>query len=125
MTGAVMALAGAEGGAGYAGSPGTIAWSNIYAISGGSTDSVTLSGVTGAMSVSAANSGTSALHYTLNGVSQAYTGAFSWPEGQSLLWYVIGPGSGTITVTNASAGGTLASFNYLINAPTGLGGEFE
>jgi hypothetical protein len=122
LTGVVMALLGAESGAGYAGTPGTVAWANINAVSGGSTNQVTLSGVTGAMSVSATNSGPSTLYYTLGDVSQAYSGAFSWPEGQTLLWYVIGGGSGTVTVTNASAGVELSAFTYVITEPTGVRG---
>jgi hypothetical protein len=122
MTGAVMAAATLGASVGYSGSPGTIAWGNINAVSGGATGSVTLTGITGAMSVSATNSGPSQLFYTLNGVNKAYAGPFSWPEGQALIWSVIGAGSGTITVTNASAGGTLNSFTYVIVPPTRSGG---
>jgi hypothetical protein len=120
MSGALMAVMAAEGGANYSGTPGTISWANINAVSGGSTNLVTLSGITGAMSVSAGITGGSALYYTLNGVNQLYSGAFSWPEGESLLWYVIGAGSGTVTVTNASAGATLSTFTYVITSPTGM-----
>jgi hypothetical protein len=96
-----------------------VIWTNIYATSGGSTNYETLSGVTGSITVSAANSGGSSLGYTLNGVNYPYSGAFAWPEGQSLGWYVIGPGSGTITVTY-NGGTALASFTYTIrNARTG------
>jgi hypothetical protein len=117
-----MALAASHAVTGYSGTPGLIAWANINAVSGGSTNQVTLSGVTGAMSVSATNSGPSALYYTLGDVSQAYSGPFSWPEGQTLLWYVIGGGSGTVTVTNASTDTELSAFTYVITEPTGVRG---
>ncbi len=118
-----MALAGGEGGANYSGTPGTIAWGDIDAVSGGSTNQVTLTGITGVMSVSAAITGASTLYYTLGDVNALYAGPFGWPEGQTLLWYVIGPGSGTITVTNASTDTELDSFTYVITSPTGHGGD--
>jgi hypothetical protein len=119
MTGAVMAAAASLAVTGYSGTPGAIGWGDINAVSGGSTNTVTLSGVTGSMSVSATMTGGATLYYTLNGVNAPYAGPFAWPEGQSLIWYVIGAGAGTITVTNASAGTTLSSFTYNIAAPTG------
>ncbi|HEY2051207.1 MAG TPA: hypothetical protein VGH03_17850 [Caulobacteraceae bacterium] len=115
MTGVVMGAAAAGGPTGFSGTPGTIAWGNINAVSGGATNLVTLSGITGAITVSAAITGGAALSYTLNGVNRPYSGAFQWPEGQALGWTVIGPGTGTVTVT--SEGSTLDSFTYLIVPP--------
>ncbi len=116
-----MALAGG-GVTGYSGTPGTIAWGNINSVSGGATNQVTLSGVTGSMSVSAAITGGGVLYYVLGDVNAPYAGPFSWPEGQTLLWYIIGAGSGTVTVTNASTDTQLESFTYVITPPTGPGG---
>jgi hypothetical protein len=115
MTGALMAVAAAGGPTGYTGSAGTIAWGNVNAVSGGSTNLVTLSGITGALTIAASNSGGSQLYYTLNDVNQLYSGPFAWPEGQALGWYLIGSGAGTITVT--SDGATIDSFTYLIVPP--------
>ena len=122
MSGVVMGAAAAGGPTGYSGTPGMIAWGNISGVSGGSTGSVTLTGVTGALTVAAANSGPSQLYFTLGDVNAPYAGSFQWPEGQTLLWYVIGPGSGTVTVTNASNGVVLDSFTYVIIPPTRSGG---
>ena len=116
MSGAVLCLAGAGAAAGGgSGTPGAVLWSNIYAASGGSTNLETLSGITGSLSITATNSGGSTLYYTLNGVNKAYAGAFAWPNGQALGWYVIGPGSGTVAVSYS--GTALASFTYTITNP--------
>jgi hypothetical protein len=115
VSGVLLAGAAAGGPTGYAGAPGSISWGNINAVSGGSTNLVTLSGVTGALTVSAQNSGPGTLYYTLNSVNAPYAGAFQWPEGQQLGWYVIGSGAGTITVT--SDGETLDSFTYFLVPP--------
>jgi hypothetical protein len=113
-----MALAGGGAPVASSGTPGTIAWGNINAVSGGSTGAVTLTGITGALTVSATNSGPSTLMYTLGSVSQTYAGPFAWPAGQSLIWSVIGAGSGTITVTSENGGGTLDTFTYVIVPPS-------
>ncbi len=121
MSGAVLALAGAGATGGGSGTPGTISWSNVSSVAGGATNSQTLTGVTGSLTISATNSGDSTLGYTLNGTSQPYTGAFAWPNGQTLAWYLIAPGAGTVTVSDA--GGVLASFSYSIRDPRN--GEFS
>ncbi|MDE2357285.1 MAG: hypothetical protein KGL69_11080 [Alphaproteobacteria bacterium] len=119
MTGALMATLGGGSGSGGSGTPGAVSWSNVYATSGGATNFETLSGITGAITVAASNSGASQLGYTLNGVNYTYTGAFAWPEGQSLGWYLIGAGAGTVAVTY-DGGTALASFTYSItNARSG------
>ena len=121
MSGAVAATAGLGAVGSGSGTPGDIVWSDIFAQSGGSTNLETLSGITGALSVSATNTGRSQLGYTLNGASFTYAGPFAWPNGQTLGWYVIGFGAGTITVDGPA--GELASFTYTITNPTS--GEFE
>lgn len=113
MTGVVMAAAACGAPGDGSGTPDAVAWNNIYAQSGGATGFNTLSGVTGAITVAASNSGPSTLGYTLNGVNSAYAGPFAWPEGQSLGWYLIGTGSGTIAVTYGE-GTALDSFTYTI-----------
>jgi hypothetical protein len=119
MTGVVMGAAAGGASIGFSGAPtNTFAWGNINAVSGGATGAVTLTGVTGAMSVSATNSGPGQLMYTLNSVNAPYAGPFAWPEGQTLIWSVIGAGSGTVIVTNESAGGTLDTFTYVIVPPS-------
>jgi hypothetical protein len=121
VSGAVLSLAGAGSPGGGAGTPGAISWGNIYSQAGGSTNSQTLSGITGALTITATNSGDSTLYYTLNGVSSLYTGAFQWPNGQALSWYLVAPGVGTVTVSYA--GGELDSFSYSITNPRT--GEFS
>jgi hypothetical protein len=126
VTGVVMGAAAASGPAGYSGSPGSISWANINAISGGSTNTQTLSGVTGSMSVSAAITGGGLLIVNLGGASPFYyAGQFEWAEGQTLSWTITSPGgtvSGTVTVENATAGTVLDSFTYIVKLPTGGGG---
>ncbi len=121
MSGAVLALAGVGAPGGGSGTPGTIIWSNISSLAGGATNSQTLSGITGSLTISAAITGDSTLGYTLNGVNQLYSGAFAWPNGQALSWYLIGPGTGTVTVSDAA--GELAAFSYVIRNPND--GEFS
>jgi hypothetical protein len=121
VSGAVLALTGAATSGGGSGTPGAISWSNVTSLAGGATNSQTLSGITGALTISAAITGDSTLGYTLNGASQNYSGAFAWPNGQALNWYLIGPGAGTVTVSDAS--GELASFSYSIRDPRT--GEFS
>ncbi len=116
MTGAVLASLGGGAGSGGSGAPGAVSWSNVYATSGGATNFETLSGITGAITVSATNSGGSSLGYTLNGVNFTYAGPFAWPEGQTLGWYLIGAGAGTVSVTY-DGGTALASFTYSITNP--------
>ncbi len=115
MSGAVLALASAGTSGGGSGTPGAISWSNISSLGGGSTNSQTLSGITGSLTISASFTGDSTLGYTLNGASQLYSGAFAWPNGQALSWYLIGPGTGTVTVSDAA--GELAAFSYVIRNP--------
>lgn len=121
MSGAVLALAGVGAPGGGSGTPGAISWSNISSLGGGSTNSQTLSGITGALTISATYTGDSTLGYTLNGTSQLYAGAFAWPNGQTLSWYLIGPGTGTVTVSDGS--GELDAFSYVIRNPND--GEFS
>lgn len=130
MTGVVMGAAAAAGGVtGYSGTPGAITWANINAISGGSTNAETLSGVTGSMSVSASITGAGLLIVNLGGASPFYyAGPFVWAEGQSLSWTVTSPGataSGAVTVENTSAGQSLGSFTYVVRAPSGGGGGIQ
>ncbi len=121
MSGAVLALAGVGAPGGGSGTPGTVNWSNVSSLAGGSTNSQTLSGITGSLTISAGYTGDSTLGYTQNGVNQLYTGAFAWPNGQALSWYLIGPGTGTVTVSDAA--GVLDSFSYSIRDPRT--GEFS
>jgi hypothetical protein len=122
VSGAVLSLAGAGAAGGGSGTAGAISWTNIYSQSGGATNEQTLSGITGSLTITATNSGDdSTLYYTLNGVSSLYTGAFQWPNGQALSWYLIAPGVGTVTVSGPS--GVLDSFSYSITNPRN--GEFS
>jgi hypothetical protein len=126
MSGAMLALAGAGAAGGYSGSPGAISWSNLTGIGGSSTNSVTLSGVTGAMSVTASQTGLGYLYYTVgSGALTRYAGAFLWPEGETLTWTMTAAGgsvSGTVSVTDATTSTSLGSFTYVLTSPGGLGG---
>jgi hypothetical protein len=120
VTAVLAALGGVAGG--YSGTPATVTWGDINAFDGGSNAMQTLSGITGSMLVSATITGGGSLFYTLNGTTAFYSGAFLWPEGQTLSWGVNSAGgtvSGTVTVTNAIAGATLSTFTYTIKADPG------
>jgi hypothetical protein len=111
------AAAGASEG-GYSGTPGAIAWGNIATVDGGSNNNQTLTGITGAMLVSASITGAGQLFYTLNGgAGTFYAGPFLWPAGQTLSWGVTTGGTnvaGTVTVENADASTTLSTFTYSV-----------
>jgi hypothetical protein len=124
MTGVIAALAASGGaGGGYTGTPGTVSWAHIFGLDSGANAPQTMSGITGAMKITASLTGAGILGYDLNGVSAYYAGAFLWPEGQTLSWSIDNGGSttvsGTVTVTNATAGTTLATFTYTVRADSG------
>ena len=119
MTGAVMTLAGAGGGASSGVTlPGAMAWSNIYGILYGSTNTLTFTLITVAISITAGLSSTGVLYYTKNGAAPvAYTGAFNVVVGDTLSWAVQGSGvAGVVTVTNATRASVMSTFNYTVNA---------
>ncbi|HWE98691.1 MAG TPA: hypothetical protein VG248_02740 [Caulobacteraceae bacterium] len=124
MTGSLAALVGSKGsGAGYTGSPGAVTWANISGFNSGSNGVQTMSGITGSMSVTITNSGLGTVYYTLAGVTKPYAGAFAWANGQTLSWTIVNGGTsteaGTITVTNATASTTLATFTYSVKYTAG------
>jgi hypothetical protein len=125
MTGAVAAAAGADN-EGTSGAPGAMTWSNIFGVRSGTNNAQTISGVTGTILLAAANSGPASLYYGLNGTLALYTAPFAVSNGNTLYWTVISDGAtdtGTIAITNASAGGAaVASFNYVLTGG-GYGGH--
>ena len=124
MTGALAALAsvggvgGGGGGGGYTGSPAAVTWANISGVNDGSNGVQTMSGIIGSVPVTVSSTGSGTLLYTLNGVTSPYTGGFNWPNGQTLSWSIqnntVLTVSGTITVTNAQAASTMATFTYSV-----------
>jgi hypothetical protein len=120
MTGAVMALVGAEGGAGSSGSPAAVAWTAIYGTDNASTNTQTLSGFTGPLSISAAvSSGPVGIAYSLNGGSYAYSGAFTVHPGDTLAWTLSvahAAKSGTLTISYGAGPTTLATIPYSVDS---------
>ena len=120
MAGAVLALMGAGSSAGGGGgSTGTLSWGTINGTIVGANAAQTISGITAAHSLTATISGPGALSTIKNGVTAAYTGAFSVSAGDTLAWQVVNNGkatkAGTITVFDATAGGVeLDSFSYVM-----------
>jgi len=121
-----MALAGAATGGG-SGDLGPLAWSNITGYETGSTNTLTISGITGSVSLAATNSGPCPLYYCLNGTYANYTGPFGVTAGDTLSWMVsnatLGTKAGTIAVT--SGGSAVDSFTYVVGGPSFEGGGFE
>ncbi len=122
-----MALSGAGtgSGGGGGGGGGTIipspapVWSNCYGDAAVSTNTVTIAAITGPISVSATNSGTAGLFYSLNGGFTPYTGAFTVSAGDVLGWTIVNTGlsrkTGTITVINVTnSHSTMATFTYSV-----------
>ena len=126
MTGAVAALAGCNVAAsGSSGSPGAVNWLPMYGVDTVASNTQALSGFTGAISVSAALSGGGTLYYTLNGVLQAYAGAFAVHPADALSWTIaVGKftRTGTLTVTNVTASTTIQAIPYSIDTSWNGGG---
>jgi hypothetical protein len=116
MTGAVMALAagGASGAGGGAVPSPTPVWTTITGTFIGSSNTQTISGISGPISLTASVTGGAPLYYVQNGGGPvAYTGAFPVNPGDTLAWMIMAPGSGTVTVTNVSdSDATLATIPY-------------
>lgn len=117
MTGILIAAAaaptGAAGGVGHA--PNALAYSNVFDQGGGSTQTLTISGIgSGSSTITAAKTGASSLSYSLNGGFANYAGAITVHDGDTLAWTLINPLSvrqnGTVTLT--SGGTALGSFTY-------------
>ena len=63
-------------------------WTSIFDTDVGSTNTITLAGITAPITISAAITGTGTLFYFLNGAFLPYTGAFSASAGDSLGWTI-------------------------------------
>jgi hypothetical protein len=120
VTGAVATTLGAgAGGGGGIVVPGPLAWSNIFDVGAGSTDTQTLTAITTPISISATLSGGGTAHSILNGSAAFYAGAFSVSAGDALAWLIVNAGpiavAGTVTVANQSDGGAvLDTFTYTV-----------
>lgn len=124
MTGAVLGAICGFGGAGdgTTAPPDTLAWSNIFAVSQGATQSLRITGVGGgSTSLTASNSGGSRLFYTRNTASIPYSGAFNVSDGDMIGWWLLNISSvnesGTVVISSGSF--IISTFTYLI-----LGNEF-
>jgi hypothetical protein len=126
VTGAVLVLLDCASGGGGGGGGGGVtltpaAWTNIYNTGIGQNNAVTFSGFTGALSVTATNSGPGILGYAKNGAhfGTPYAGAFTMNASDTLAWVVNEPSggssySGTVVVTDATHSVVLATFTYTI-----------
>ncbi len=123
MTGAILASLAGGGGGGSDVTPAPLDWTDAFGDIIAHTNSQTITGITTPISLAAGASGGGNLHYSLNGGSAGYLGAFAVAAGNTLIWSILNTGtaavSGTVTITNVSDGGaTLDSFNY---TATGVG----
>ena len=119
MTGAILATLGSSGVGGGSGvvtpSP-VLVWSDISGSLGGTTQVLTIAGITVPISISATKTGAAALYYNLNGAFLPYTGTFVVHVGDTLSWTLFSAGAGTVTVLNPSNGGALlATFTYTLS----------
>jgi hypothetical protein len=120
MTG-VSLLRMAEGAAGSGGALGPMSWTNIFGDVAGVTNTQTVSGITGTISVDATVSSYGALHIDKNGTICAFTGPFPVSNGDTLLWEITNATTanvtGTITVKDATHSTTIDTFTYLVRPP--------
>lgn len=117
MTGILAGLAGGNSTVATSGAVATVHWANIFGAGSGSTNKQTLSGFTGAISVSATLSAGGTLYYNLNGTVKAYTGAFAVHPGDVLAWTIsvnTTQASGNLTVTDVTHSATIQVVPYVI-----------
>lgn len=127
MAGALTLMLGegsASGGSG--GALGPLAWNNIYGAPGtrlGVTNTLTISGITGTLTLVCALSGGGRAGPVLNGVMPSAWPAGPWSitvgNGDTLAWAInndsfSGDISGTATITRADTGATVDSFTYFV-----------
>ena len=125
VTGILAALfgtataAGGGGGGGGGDVPDALNWIDIYGVSYGATDTLTVSGITVPISISVTKSGSGTLSYSLNGTVFGYTGAFLVHVGDTLAWIMTTatiPRSGTLTVVNVTdSSTTLKVINFSLS----------
>lgn len=103
--------------------PNAVNWANVSGASPQANANQTVDGCSKSITLSATNSGSGALKYSLDGGAfTSYLSPFSVDAaaGQTLRWQVvaaIGSQSGTVTVKNDSDGGTtLDTFNYTVTS---------
>lgn len=126
MTGAVAATFGARGATpgGPLNAPSPLVWNDIYGEDSGSTQTLTVGGITTPIQLTASRTGGGLLSYIINGAYMPYAGAFTVSPNDTLAWAISTTGSadrsGVITVTNASAGAMLDRFDYLIYSSHGV-----
>lgn len=98
--------------------PDAVNWADISGSGFAANANQTISGIGTSISIGASLSGSGILSYSLNGGSfTAYSTPISVSNSNTLRWQVdsISAVSGTVTVTNQSAGGaTLDTFTYNI-----------
>lgn len=118
MSGAVLSLIASATNTASSGSPVAVGWGPIYGVDAASSNTQTLSGFTGAISISAALSGGGTLIYSLNGSYTTYAGAFTAHAGDTLSWTIyVGhvAKAGNLTVTNVTGSTTLATVAYAVD----------
>lgn len=116
--------AGTAGGAG--GTLGALAWNNIYGPPGtrfATTNTLTITGITGSITLQASLSSHGTVGAILNGVAPSH-----WPSGpqsviahngDTLAWainndYFGGDISGTVTIKRLDSGATIDAFTYFV-----------
>jgi hypothetical protein len=113
----LIGCAGQGGGGGYGGTLGAMNWSNIFDTGAGLTNAQTITGITGSVSIGATLTGTGSLFTTLG--HTPFPGTKSFNNGDVVTWevqnFTTATASGTVTVTNQTAGGTtIDTFTYTV-----------
>ncbi len=130
MSGALTLLegegsAGGGGGGGSGGTLGALSWNNIRTTGGvtyGQTNSQTITGITGALGITATATATGAagtLYRVKDGNQVANSGVFSVVAGDTLAW---GMGNshgaaikGLVTVKRTDTSAVIGTFHYLVS----------
>lgn len=127
MSGALTLMLGeGNAGGGPGGTLGALAWNNIYGPPGtrfATTNTLTISGISGALTLEMALSSHGRGGPILNGVAPSSWPAGPWTvvvhNGDMLAWAVIndflgGAISGTVTITRTDTGATVDTFTYFV-----------
>jgi hypothetical protein len=121
MSGVVLLREIQSGAAPSGGGPSGATWNDIYGLNYGQSNSVTMAGLTGPLTISLSHTGMGIINYVLNGAVFAYGhfGPFTVNNGDMVGFGVAAPSvaaSGTLTIMDATHSVVLQTLSYVISA---------